>query len=140
MEARACLASKPELPPLGYTAFPFRNHGYPHSLQMKELKFHTKLSTQKSHNCKWRGPAVGATYYMSCVNLEAGSTFSHALGKNMVRSQIAHFRLKKKKKLCVLFFVGDTVSICKNGSVGVFSLPQHPPPIFPDCEYYISHS
>lgn len=49
---------------------------------------------------------MGATYYMSCVNLEAGSTFSHALGKNMVRSQIAHFRLKKKKSYVSFSLLG----------------------------------
>lgn len=38
-----------------------------------------------------------AKYHMNCVSLEAGSTFSNALDKNMAWCQLAPLRLKKNK-------------------------------------------
>lgn len=59
--------------------------------------FQIKLSIQKSNNCKWRGQEGGAIYCVSCVNLGAERTFSNVPDKNTVWSQIAPFRLKRKK-------------------------------------------
>lgn len=104
-------------------------HGYPHSLQIKKPRLPIKLLIQNptaaSGEARQQEPSK---YWVSCVSLEAGNTFSNTLNKNKVRFQIATTGYTHTMS------IWDHVSIYKNGSVSVFSsLPLTLPKIFPNC-------